>query len=368
MLQTRHLPAIVMAGPSGTDALFSAWFGSNESVFGLSRASWGLRALVEACAGSTNAAPSVWVPDFFCNQANVLLKDHARIMFYPVAENLAPDWERCAHLGTTLPPDIFVLVHYFGRPSPSDAARAFCDRYGAVLVEDAAHVFAPGPGIGQAGDAVIWSFYKHFPAPDGGLLVVRPTSRLKPDMVETVIARWSGGAPKASNWLAKRLIQYALPSLGGRALRAAPSFDDDPHATDLPFTPQLSGLARRLLSSQLNDAPAIAVRRRANDAALRALFRQVDSLTPLLEEADTSWAPYRTVLRARDPYQARLWYDRILASGNIVETWPDLAPEIRANPDAYPVAVTLRSTILSLPIHADRRPEELVRSYASALG
>ena len=49
-------------------------------------------------------------------------------------------------------PDLLVLPHFFGAESDGALARAFCDRIGCLLHEDAAHLLQP---VGTVGTALV---------------------------------------------------------------------------------------------------------------------------------------------------------------------------------------------------------------------
>ena len=176
-LRFRDLAGLAKPRPITDDsALARPWTAIGDTPLWFSRAAWGLGAIAAAHADG-NAAPSLWLPDFFCNQSTwAARRAGAAITFYPVQENLSPDWPACDALAEAAAPALFLQVHYFGAPADLRPARAFCDVHGALLIEDAAHALGPSAGIGAAGDYVMWSPYKHLPVPDGGLLDVRPSA------------------------------------------------------------------------------------------------------------------------------------------------------------------------------------------------
>jgi len=90
-------------------------------------------------------------------------------------------------------------------------------------------------------------------------------------------------------------------------------------------------------------------------------------LAPLLPISDGSWTPYRAMFRASGRAHARNWYGRFRAAGNAVETWPDLALELRRDPAHHRGAVILRNTVISLPLDAASTPEAIAAAYAVAL-
>ena len=326
----RELWALI-AGAAPDDATLAApWIGDGDRPHFFSRAAFGLAAVVAA-----HRAPRLFLPDYFCNSATLPARERgARLVFYPIDEALSPDWAKVETLAAAAKPDLFLQVHYFGFPTDLAPARAFCDRHGAALIEDAAHAVMPGSGIGHTGDYVLWSLHKHLAIPDGGLLVARNGAP---------VATLPGPAPDAVAWLAKRLLQRGAPWLASRLRRTAPPFERDPDPAS-PGPPALSQAARRMIAA--SDPRRIADERIAGDLALRETI----DLPPLLPMSDGSWAPYRAVFRgnARD-------YDRLAAAGLPVETWPDLAPEIRAAPGSHATAVALRNSLLTVPCQGDAR-------------
>jgi dTDP-4-amino-4,6-dideoxygalactose transaminase len=76
-------------------------------------------------------------------------------------------------------PKALIPVHYGGLPCDMDAIMALSRRYGAVVIEDAAHAFPSrlpdGRWIGAIGDAGVFSFYatKTITTGEGGMVVSR---------------------------------------------------------------------------------------------------------------------------------------------------------------------------------------------------
>ncbi len=354
-------PAIVTGPAADDDTLAQPWLLEGDRALWFSRATWALRAIVDGLTEQLGRLPELWLPDYFCNQPTQPLRQVGlRPTFYPIDGSLQPDWARCEALSGSRTPDLFVLVHYFGVPVETGEARAFCNRLGAALIEDAAHLMTRAATAGTDGDFVLYSQYKHLPVPDGGLLVVRPSVQEGMPAIVQAARRLSGTPPNTLRWMAKRLIQSVSPALASVLSGSQPgSFDDDPGADGLPPEGALSNAARRLIAVQSGDLFRMAERRRANERRLRDLFRDAADLKPLFPEIDSQAVPYRAVFRASDHEAAQRRYDRIRASGNVVETWPDLPPEVKADPDRHAVAIALRNTLLGLPIHADRTPEAL---------
>ena len=98
----------------------------------------------------------VWCPDYFCNDALVPLRRMGvEFYFYPVRKDLSPDWDRLeSEMDKSTPPDVFILVHYFGFPNALDEAGTFCNKHGIEILEDCAHMFLPMDGCAEQNAAV----------------------------------------------------------------------------------------------------------------------------------------------------------------------------------------------------------------------
>ena len=142
------------------------WQQGSAGLFCLSQVSHAFGILALALAKGT-APTRFWFPDYFTNGALTKLRDlGAEIFFYPVTLDMHPDWEACEAMAEEAPPDVFVLVHYFGVCNDIENTRAFCDRTGARLLEDATQVLRPIGEIGTLGDFVCYGPRKFFPIPD----------------------------------------------------------------------------------------------------------------------------------------------------------------------------------------------------------
>ena len=118
--------------------------------------------------------------DYFCNQSLVpLRKVGVDLQFYPVGQDMLPDWKKCRNLAKNSSPDLFLFVHYFGQLSDCHGVRSFCNERKALIIEDCAHVMVPWGKCGGVGDFVIYSPHKWFATPDGAILVIRPKNLQK---------------------------------------------------------------------------------------------------------------------------------------------------------------------------------------------
>ena len=134
--------------------------------------SLGRHALAAALrAGGITAGDTVLLPEFICREVLAALSTvGATPAYYPVSPSLA-----LACDAARLPVAKAVLaVDYFGFPQDLAPFKQYCERSGAVLIEDNAHGLfsrdAEGRALGARSDVGIFSLRKTLPAPDGAAL------------------------------------------------------------------------------------------------------------------------------------------------------------------------------------------------------
>ncbi|MDR6395952.1 lipid II:glycine glycyltransferase FemX [Herbaspirillum seropedicae] len=362
--------------PTSTDPhqLAAPWMRDESASAGwLSKSAWSLALIAywrQQC--QDGRPPRVWIPDYFCNGSLAALRQlPVELHFYPVQPDLRPDYKAARQRAKDAPPDIFLLVHYFGQPLPTADAREFCKHSGAWLVEDAAHVLQPVAGIGAEGDFVLYSPHKLLALPHGSLLIARAggASKLGEDGLARLgaPASWShqagiaigqaratGASLQTLVWCAKRSLQ----KLGLRPRPAPLSFDDDPGAATLP-APAMSRFAQRLLGLSLRDLPKASAWRKQNLLVLDELINGSagNTLELAWRNAPSSATPYMASYRTADP-QAEL--TQLRARGLHASTWPDLPPEVLASQEQHATALALRASHLFLPVHQSLPRCELI--------
>jgi hypothetical protein len=355
-----RLRDLIAAPPADANRAATAWLRPGDEGLWFSRATWGLVALVQALATRLGRRPRVLIPDYFCAEPLLPLRSGlAELSFAAVDANGCVDWA-----GAQTEPDLVLLVHLFGRPAPGADARAFADRCGAILLEDAAHVLGPIPGVGELGDLVLYSPHKLLGLPDGGLLVLRPRAvSLRADLTQAV-AELGRARPSPARWLLRRLLQAspAWPLVARLRHAGQADFLADPHPAAPTPPVGVSRLALRLAA--FTDLTQVGARRRANADALR---RTLAGLGPWQEfQPDQGDVPlYRLVLRSNAPSDAIALFGRLRAAGLPVESWPDLPIETTARGATH--ALDLRRTLVMLPVHQALEPDALARAYGKAL-
>ncbi|MBU0587313.1 MAG: GNAT family N-acetyltransferase [Gammaproteobacteria bacterium] len=359
------------------------WQSGAEDVVGfLSRSAWSL-ALVALWRRELDRGRQicVWVPDYYCNSSlEPLRRLDVRLHFYPVTDELAPNYVKCREQARQFTPDLFVHVHYFGRPVPASRTREFCNHHGAWLIEDAAHVLCPIGDVGKEGDFVLYSPHKLLAMPAGAVLVVRPdgSSRLGKEMLRCLgapptwprqLAAWDTGykwmqrvRAGGAAWVVKRLLQ----KLGVRSRPSAQPFDDTyPPAPVVLPSPTVSIYAIRLLALAVPRLTEVARWRERNLMLMDELLsdRADLRLIPVMHPGGQKWVPY---IASYEAPNAEAAYLVMRQSGLPAATWPDLPPEVVAQPKEHSVAIRLRAQRIYLPIHQSLRASTLFRGLASA--
>jgi hypothetical protein len=165
------LCATVYAPPPAQRAwrLEDLFGGSNLRYFSFAR-----RALVEALQiAGVGAGDAVALPALICREVlSALYAVGAKPVFYPVGRRLTLDLPPA-----TVPPAMAILaVNYFGFAQSLAPFQEYCNRTGAVLIEDNAHgLFSrdeQGALLGSRGDLGLFSLRKTIPVPEGSVLAL----------------------------------------------------------------------------------------------------------------------------------------------------------------------------------------------------
>lgn len=335
------------------------WQADAAAHFALSQATHALSLLAALFAARGKPQFHAWFPAYYCeNGLPPLRRSGAILKFYPVTEAIEPDWKACEAMLADSVPDLFVVPHFFGVENDAANARAFCDRTGALLLEDAAHVLQPVGTIGRYGDLVCYSPRKYFDLPDAGILVVRSAA------LAAEIATASESLPHVPHspwpWIGRRVRRVLLPRRR-RSPMPARTLDDDP-----PSLPALSSIWMSSMSrSGLNRAGdagvrAVAEREAKVAAAFDAIARRY-GLSVLGRHPDST--PYLVGYRASSTAQAERALAELRRAGAMVSTWPGMPPEVKANPEHYGAAMNIRRTVLRFTPRRvfDRHPLDFVK-------
>ncbi len=318
------------------------------SVFGQGRSA--LVVGIDALRRARNArSVRVWFPGYICEDALGVLRGRpVDLAFYPVREDLVPDWDCVGGDGLdSVDLEVFVLVHYFGFPNDGTAARSFCDRREMVLIEDGAHVAGPLAGMGE-GDMTFYSPSKILAGPQGGVLAAAPSLVALPP---TTSSAWISGP--TIRWLIVRLAQkvcvrLGIPWHGLTGLEPAESSLGSEHCDR--FTLRMLSVTSRHLAEAIE-------KRRANYRVMSEGCLGIVGARPFRAELPDEVCPYVFPVIVDDG-SARM-VQALKESGVPASEWPDLPSEVLARSQEHRVALDMYRRLMLLPVHQSLRPTDL---------
>lgn len=239
-----------------------------------------------------------------------------------------------------------IVVHYGGYPCEMDELRAIADRYGVVLIEDAAHALGAtyrGRPIGSLGDFGVFSFQaiKQLTTGDGGMLVSADEGRYR----QALRRRWFGIDRE----------RRTVSELG------EPEYD----IREVGYKYHMNDVAASMGLAQLETFGAAQERRRAINRTYREAFAGIDGLDLLEERSDRESACWLFTVRVAKRVEfvravrsrgveAAAWHRRIDSNGVFGGCRTDL-PNLEA----------FDATQVSLPLRETLREEEVERVVAA---
>ena len=73
---------------------------------------------------------NVYIPEYFCIDPILLInQDNINICYYPIDKQFKPDLDRLNLLTQKSKPDIFLVVHYFGKPTIINEIKNLCLKF-----------------------------------------------------------------------------------------------------------------------------------------------------------------------------------------------------------------------------------------------
>jgi dTDP-4-amino-4,6-dideoxygalactose transaminase len=358
------------------DRVSKYWHKEQEVAIFLSKTAWSIALLSLIRKSQKNGEKViVWIPDYFCNASlNILRETACEIVFYPILENLEPDFSSFKEMvQSSGSPDIFLLVHYFGKPTSVSRSVEFCSNNGAWLVEDAAHVLRPVKGIGEAGDFVLYSPHKLLPLPNGAILIARPDgpTRLEPQMLEDIFKKrkWIEflselkvsskgriifkGNSSVIIWVLKQILQKVY--FRRYIKQAFYETEQSPPENFAYPKPEINRISLKILSGLCHKLADIASLRERNqmlwDYCMSLLSQKGNkAIHPGTRPTYLNWTPYLSSYAGEEQTIAE-FYNNLKAKKFLPTTWPDLPPELFVNKTRHNVAIRLRNSGFYLPVH-----------------
>jgi len=288
---------------------------------------YGRHALAEALRLSGAAGGRVLLPSFLCRDLlSAVAAVDAEPVYYKVKADLTPEEDSSLWPSA----EAVLAVDYFGFPQDLSPFKAYAQRCGAVLVEDAAHALfsrdAAGHLLGTRAPLGILSLRKSLPLPNGGALLASDASLAAKLPPQTPFQPPPDGRPAL-----KAALRPFLALAGARAAHAGLTAlrtlrgDSSGHVapdpgseTSLPRPAEpCSQLGRPLVCAD----PVIEASRR------RALWNICDSLarraglSPLFSSLPEGVVAYAYAFRSGDLGAAQRLF---AAEGLTALPWPDL--------------------------------------------
>ena len=371
--------------------LLKPWVKDGEIAGWLSRSAWSLVliALWKRKLLNNENKINIWIPDFFCNSSlDILRKTEENIVFYNVKDDMEPDYNSCREKALISPPDIFLFVHYFGKPFDSASAKQFCSRYNSWLIEDAVHATIPNSSIGKFGDFIIYSPHKIFPVPNGSILVIRKKGpglinidsnyfisdqKMWLKTLEQFIIKKN--IKLKSNilflliWFFKRFAQKT--GLNRQSILSyKENLDHKENKTYSFINPQVSSLSLKIIRNHINDITKINLQRIKNNKIWnyyisKSFSNKLDKEFLLNLDNEIDYSPYMSIFKFEKKSIKNI-FNQLQQKNIKITTWPDLPPEIKKNKFAYKNAWNLRHSYFYIPCHQSISPNsfyEIMKDY-----
>jgi hypothetical protein len=342
----------------------------SDKILWMSRSSWSMLLIAEWRKLFTNCPDVIiWVPNYFCDSTLDQLRENGcQLVFYPISEQLKPNYELFEAIAYQHPPDIFIATHFFGEVFDLSDAEVFCSRKGAWLVEDAAHVLFPNAEVGKHSDFVLYSLHKHFPIPDGAILAImsNATSKTKEiiDAIEAKSKKYEALISRSgsNNWYAcKWLIKRMLQKIGIRATYPMPNFDASAHikSKTTALHPKMSLMSRAMVFHAIPESKLIKQIRINHQKNWQKVIKWAN-LSNSISPYEIKGVPYLACFHGNSIPEVRKLFNKLCQMGLVTVAWPDLPIEVLNNPNANIVPINLRHKRLFLPIHQSLRDADLV--------
>ena len=345
--------------------ILDLWCKKNEKATFLSKSSWSLALICLLKKESKNSDISIWIPSFFCNESlSILRSTKTKIVFYPISENLEPNYDLFNELKEKNgKPDIFLLVHFFGKPVKTIRTSDFCRSNNAWLIEDAVHCLSPSKEIGNKGDFILYSPHKLLPIPNGSVLVARTKgpSKISNEIIEKALDKYERKRLLNSNNIYKKhntffwILKQVLMILGARRYIKYPFDIFKNNHNSIIASPEISYISLRLLSILKNKFRSIALKRKYNYMLWENHFSQlgINSYFNSIEKIgfeNFNWTPYLYSIENKKDLILKTYND-LNPKKYLPSTWPDLPPEVLNNKDYYFNAINKRNSMFHIPLH-----------------
>tara|TARA_A100001011_G_scaffold343589_1_gene378017 strand:- start:1357 stop:2544 length:1188 start_codon:yes stop_codon:yes gene_type:complete len=348
--------------------LANPWLKSKNKFIWLSRSTYSLALIAEFRRVKFGKEYiNIFIPDYFCNSALTLLRNkNIRLHFYSINSNLEPDKKSVLAIKSKFNPDIIIQVHYFGKEADTQYLFNLSKECNAWFIEDATHILLPYGSIGERGDFTMYSLYKHFPLPDGALLVFKSKFSI-------VNLKKSGqylfdyiNQPRHDliienryiftfKWLIKKFLQTTF-NLNKSY------FNERPNTEKIPLIlsgPKINNLSLAILKYSISDIEKIVdykksikkvLARSLNFLGNKSIKNEIQTI-PYFLTFNPGLSPLELIKLLIN--QKKIWIELPFLF------WPDLPPEVLNNTSSHFQANYLLNTTVFLPLHQSTKIRSL---------
>lgn len=232
-----------------------------------------------------------------------------------------------------------LAVHWGGQPCDMDALHDIAKKKGLAVIEDAAHALGAtyhGKSVGALSDFTCFSFQaiKQVTSGDGGMLT-------------TLHAEWAHHA---------RLLRWY-----GMDRNFKGSFYEKHHITEVGYKYHMNDIVATMVSTQLDELPTLASRRKDIVNRYRKELSQVPGLTLLQEKKDRTsgnWL-FTILVEKRDDFMNLLAGHDI--ESHLVHVRCDIFPIFGGGRQELPIMNHAESRYVSIPLHNHLTDEDVTK-------
>lgn len=350
------------------------FFSCTEAVY------WACRGVLPQLKAAGHPA-RIYVPAYHCGvEVEAALRAGYEVRFVRTGLDCALDEE---HLATLLAeaPGAVLPIHYYGWAQPGTARIAeLCREYNVPLIADCAHAwwtdFVGDDGVrkhvGDLSTVAVYSLRKWIGLYDGGALCVAPEAHARAATMHVELPQALRHHRRPYVMFGKDVVRRAMGAGLTDALRRAryheqaATCDADDDGTAHPSLGLIGVFGRQMTALSIRLAQAVephwaAQRRRDHYRHLTRALEGVEGFAPLFAQLDAGACPLAMPLRV----DRRAELQRKLCAAGIEPFIFGEVPHPALPAADYPVAATLRDTILCVPLHQDLTHEDLERIVAA---
>lgn len=313
---------------------------------------------------------NLWIPDYFCAETIKLFNNNfVKINFYPIENNLEPNWKIIKEQILEKKADIFIFVHYFGVFRDINKAVEFCKKQNAILIEDCAHCLYDYQKIGKKGDFILYSPHKILPVPKGGLIVSNLSTERNRLIFEYLknldIIQIKGNEVF---WRLKKLIQKVIKFHRSVKFKIEVHYDKVDKNILNNKSNNIDKWSYSILQHyDYKELKKIAYIRRLNLKGMNYILKNINTkiITKISEE---EFCPYYAVysLENLEKDEKKEVIKILRDKGILVMFWPELPLEIKKSKNSD-IAKHISENTIVIPIHQDLNIIKIIGKSLSKL-